>query len=193
MEDSTASCHPHVHLKNRPTAPPETVLEHITAVSSPVPAARHLYVDGSLQLDSSAGCTVYSPDVEPPEGGWVGRRLPNSSSSTYCELQALLLAVNLLCQRRLNGVVMCDSQSALQAISSSQPIHRPLIHHILQHLVTAQEYSLTIRFMEIPSHVGIAANEKADFLDKNACKLSLPDDATPSPSATRRPYTLPLF
>ncbi|KAG0720142.1 Gag-Pol polyprotein [Chionoecetes opilio] len=165
-------------------APPllqkQLALEHIAAVSSSVPAAPHLYVDGSLQPDGSAGCAVYSPDVAPPEGGWVGRRLPNLSSSTYCELQGLLLAVSLLCQRRLNGVVMCDSQSALQAISSPQPTHRCLVHQILLQLVAARDNSLTIRFLWIPSHVGIAANDKVDLLAKTVCSLPLPDGATPS-------------
>ncbi|XP_042882320.1 uncharacterized protein LOC122259540 [Penaeus japonicus] len=109
-----------------------------------------------------------------PEEGWVCRRLPNSSSSTYCELQALLLAVNFICQRRVNGAVMCDSQSALQAISSPQPAsHRSIIHQILQQLVTAQEHYLRIIFLWIPSHVGIAANDRVDLLAKNTI-LCLP-------------------
>ncbi|KAG0721565.1 Gag-Pol polyprotein [Chionoecetes opilio] len=154
--------------------------EHIAVVSSSVPAAPHLYVDGSLQPDGSAGCAVYSLDVAPPEEGWVGRRLPNLSNSTYCELQGLLLAVSLLCQRRLNGVVMFDSQSALQAISSPQPTHRCLVHQIVLQLVAARDNYLTILFLWIPSHVGIAANDKVDLLTKIACGLPLPDGATPS-------------
>ncbi|KAG0725001.1 hypothetical protein GWK47_039433 [Chionoecetes opilio] len=133
----------------------------------------------SLQPDGSAGCAVYSLDVAPPEGGWVGRRLPNLSSSTYCELQGLLLAVSLLCQRRLNGVVMCDSQSALSHLISTT--HTPLpCSSDLASVVAARDNSLTIRFLWIPSHVGIAANDKVDLLAKTACSLPLPDGATPS-------------
>lgn len=165
-------------------APPplqkQLALEHINAVSSSVPAAHHLYVDGSVQPDGSAGCAMYSPDTEPPEGGWVGRRLPNSSSSTYCELRGLLLAVTFLCERQLHGVILCDSQSALQALSSPQPTHRCQVQHILQQLVTARDSSLNVRFAWIPSHVGIAANDHVDLLAKDACRLPLPDGATPS-------------
>jgi len=157
----------------------QLALEHIAAVSSSVSAALHLYVDGSLQPDGSAGCAIYSPDMEPPEGGWVGHRLPNSSSSTYCELQGLLLSVCVLCQRQVNGIVMCDSQSALQAISSPQPTHRDVVHQILHQLVSANDNSLTVRFLWIPSHVGLAANDTVDLLAKNACGLPLPDGATP--------------
>jgi len=47
----------------------QLALETIARVSSSVPAAHHLYVDGFLQADGSAGCAIYSPDVDPPEGG----------------------------------------------------------------------------------------------------------------------------
>ncbi|XP_076058606.1 uncharacterized protein LOC143035625 [Oratosquilla oratoria] len=117
-------------------------------------ANREIILNQFIQfgVQTSVGCAVYSPDVEPPEGGWVNCRLPNSSSSTYCELQELLLAVNLLCQQRLNGLVMYDSQSALQTISSPQPIHHTLIHHILQQLVTAQEHSYHKVYEDPPPH-----------------------------------------
>ena len=164
----------------------QLALEHISAVSSSVPAAHHLYVDGSVQPDGSAGCAVYSPDVEPPEGGWVGRRLPNFSSSTYCELRGLLLAVTFLCERQLHGVILCDSQSALQALSASQPTHRCQVQQILHQLVSAQDSFLNVRFAWIPSHVGIAANDKVDLLAKDACRLPIPDGATPSPGYYRR-------
>ena len=41
----------------------------IANVSSEVPAANHLYVDGSLHDD---GYAIYSPNMELPEGDWVG-------------------------------------------------------------------------------------------------------------------------
>ncbi|XP_042889847.1 uncharacterized protein LOC122264841 [Penaeus japonicus] len=156
-----------------PVAEKQLALEHIATLSSSIPAAHHIYVDGSVQRDGSAGCAIYSPDVDQPEEGWVCHSYPNSSSSTYCELQALLLAVNFICQRRVNGAVMCDSQSALQAISSPQPAsHRSIIHQILQQLVTAQEHYLRIIFLWIPSHVGIAANDRCDCASTLKATLS---------------------
>ena len=135
-----------------------------------------------MQPDGSSGCAIYSPDVDPPEEGWVGHRLPNSSSSTQCELQVLQLPVNLICQRRVKGAVMCNSQPALhQAISSPQRTsHRSVTHQILQYLVTAQGHSLCFKFWWIPSHLEIAANDRVELLAKGACKLPLPDDTTPS-------------
>ncbi|KAK7072821.1 hypothetical protein SK128_003463 [Halocaridina rubra] len=85
----------------------QLALETITDVSTSAPAAHHVYVDGSVQADGRAACAVFSPTMEPPvlADSWIGRRLPTSSSSTYCELNAILDAVTLLVRRRVNGAV----------------------------------------------------------------------------------------
>ena len=80
----------------------------------------------------------------------------------------------------MNGVVICDSQSALQAISSPQSTCHGLVQKILHQLVLTHEKSLIIRFLWIPSHVGIAANDTVDHLAKNACRQPPPDDAISS-------------
>ncbi|XP_066980707.1 uncharacterized protein [Macrobrachium rosenbergii] len=87
----------------------QLVLETIAKVSISVPAGHHIYVEGSVQADGSAACAMFSPTLDSPEGGWHGRRLPNSSSSTYCELQGIWDAVTLLVRRNVNGLVICDS------------------------------------------------------------------------------------
>ncbi|XP_037789267.1 uncharacterized protein LOC119584664 [Penaeus monodon] len=116
--------------------------------------------------------------MEPPNEGWTGRRLRDWSSSTSCELQGLLDAVSLLLRTRSNGLVICDSQSAL---SSPKPEARNLVNHILHHLVTAIRHALEIQFLWIPSHVGVAANDVVDHLAKAACRLALPAaDASPA-------------
>ncbi|KAG0719743.1 hypothetical protein GWK47_049880 [Chionoecetes opilio] len=104
----------------------QLALEHIAAVSSSVPAAPHLYVDGSLQPDGSAGCACLLT-----RRGATGGRLGWPQTTQLVQLYLLRVTGTLAgcqspCQRRLNGVVMCDSQSALQAISSPQPTHRCL-------------------------------------------------------------------
>ncbi|XP_050709726.1 uncharacterized protein LOC126994457 [Eriocheir sinensis] len=60
----------------------QLALEHIATVTSSITAPHCLYTDGSLQPDGVAGCAVFSPDLEPPPGGWVGRRLRDHSRST---------------------------------------------------------------------------------------------------------------
>ncbi|KAG0701795.1 hypothetical protein GWK47_002886 [Chionoecetes opilio] len=78
-------------------APPllqkQLALEHIAAVSSsslPLPISTSTAPCSQM---GARGALVYSLDVAPPEEAGFGRRLPNLSSSTYCELQGLLLAV----------------------------------------------------------------------------------------------------
>ncbi|XP_076035376.1 uncharacterized protein LOC143021653 [Oratosquilla oratoria] len=158
----------------------QLALETIACVSASVPTAHHLYVDGSMQADGSAACAVFSPTLEPPGGdGWIGRRLPDTSSSTYCELNGLLDAVTLLTERRLNGVIICDSKSALHALSSPRPADNHIVRDILCRLAYAHDNTLVVSFLWVPSHVGIAGNDTVDSLAKAACDLELPVIRTP--------------
>ena len=152
----------------------QLALETITGVSSSIPDAHHIYVDGSVQADGSAACAMYSPTMEPPvEDGWIGRRLPNSSSSTFCELHGILDAVTLLVRRRVNGVVVCDSQSALHSLSSPRPSCSRVVKDILCQLAAAYDASLSMSFVWTPSHIGLLGNDTVDRLAKAACALDL--------------------
>ena len=152
----------------------QIALATIAELSSSLHEAHHLYTDGSLQADSSAGCAVFSPSMEPPQGGWVGRRLPNSSSSTYCELHGLLDAVTLLTQTRATGLIMCDSQPAIRALSSPSPAHQQVVTLILRQLTTALVNSQVVHFLWIPSHIGLRANDTADRIARTACNMEPP-------------------
>ncbi|XP_064120882.1 uncharacterized protein LOC135225541 [Macrobrachium nipponense] len=160
----------------------QRALETIDRLSSSLSVAHHLYTDGSLQQDGSAGCAVFSPTLEPPPEAWTGRRLPKSSSSTYCELHGLLDAVILIARTRNNGLIICDSQPALQALSSHKPAYQPLVTQIHRQLDMANMSSLVVRFLWIPSHVGLLANNTVGHIAKAACQLDPPDADAPSPS-----------
>ena len=160
----------------------QRALETIARLSSSLHVAHHLYTDGSLQGDGSAGCAVFSSSLEPPREGWTGRRLPNSSSSTYCELHGLLDAVTLLTQARNNGLIICDSQPALRALTSHKPAYQHLVTQILRQLATAHARSLVIHFLWIPSHIGLRANDTADRLARAACDLDPPAADAPTAS-----------
>ncbi|XP_076036221.1 uncharacterized protein LOC143022108 isoform X1 [Oratosquilla oratoria] len=152
----------------------QLALETIAGLSSSLNAAHHLFTDGSLQEDGSAGCAVYSPNIEPPLGGWAGRRLPNSSSSTYCELHGLLDAVTLLTRTGENGLIICDSQSALRALSSTKPEHQQVVTQIMRQLATTHENSQRVHFLWIPSHIELLGNDTADRLARTACSMDPP-------------------
>ncbi|XP_068210351.1 uncharacterized protein [Palaemon carinicauda] len=153
----------------------QLVLETISKVSISVPAGHHIYVDDSVQADGSAACAMFSPTLESPEGGWHGRRLPNLSSSTYCELQGIWDAVTLPVRRNVKGLVICDSESALQALTSSRPSCGRVVRDILCQLAAAYNASLVMSFMWMPSHIGLAGNDMVDSLAEAACTLDLED------------------
>ncbi|XP_064110239.1 uncharacterized protein LOC135218024 [Macrobrachium nipponense] len=125
---------------------------------------------------------LFSPHFGTPPKGWTGRRLPKSSSSTYCELHGLLDAVILITRTRNNGLIICDSQPALQALSSHKLAYQPLVTQIHRQLGMANMSSLVVHFLWIPSHVGLLANNTVDHLAKAACQLDPPDADAPSPS-----------
>ena len=53
-----------------------------------------------------------------------------------------------------------------------------LIQQITAQIIEAQEKSLLIHFLWIPSHIGLAANDTVDTLAKNACTFPLLDSHT---------------
>ncbi|XP_045125311.1 uncharacterized protein LOC123512789 [Portunus trituberculatus] len=152
----------------------QLTLETISTVSSSFPVPCLLYSDGSLQSDGRAGCAVFSEDMDAPPEGWVGRRLLAYSSSTFCELSRLFDAVSLMCQHGLSGVVVCDSQSALQALSSTRSTLSIVVTRILSYLALGHDHSLNIKFVWIPSHIGLSHSDRVDALAKEACSLPPP-------------------
>ena len=116
----------------------QLALQTIASVSTLVPVVHHIYVDGSVQADGRAACAMFCPTMEPPAGDeWLGRRLPDSSSSTFCELHGILDAVTLLVRRKENGIIICDSQPALHALSSLGTSRGRVVRDILCQLGTA--------------------------------------------------------
>lgn len=93
-------------------------LEAFAEVTSSIPAS---HTHGSLQTDERVGCVVFSPTMEPPNGGRVGRRLLHWSGSTYYDLHGLLDAVTLIRHTKCNGLDICASQSAFRALCSPKP------------------------------------------------------------------------
>ncbi|MPC93904.1 hypothetical protein E2C01_089050 [Portunus trituberculatus] len=173
---------PHVcYTPTWKTAPPSLQRQLALETIASVQASHHLYTDGSLLSDGKAGSAVFSLDTDPPLGGWMGRKLPNSSSSTFCELYGVLDAVNLLCQRGFSGVVICDSKSALQAFSSSKPAYRSLVQRILSFLALMGEIGITVQFLWISSHIGIRCIDMVNSLAKTAYDLPA-GGLVPSPS-----------
>ncbi len=158
----------------------QLALEHVATVTFSITAPHRLYTIGSLQSDGATGCAVF---LEPPPGGWVGHRLHDHSSSTLCELYAILDAVSLVCQRGVNAVIICDSKPALQSLSAVHPTHPQVVQQILSFLSLMNARKLHVKFLWVSSHVCVPHNATADRLAKEACRLP--------PRGDGRPLSLP--
>ena len=163
----------------------QLALEHVALITSSITAPHRLYTDGSLQSDGAAGCAVFSPDLPPPPRGWVGRRLRDHSSSTLCELYAILDAVSLVCQRGVNAAIICDSKPALQSLSACHPTHNLVVQQVLSFLSLMSARHICVKFIWIPSHVGLRHNARVDHIAKEACRLPHRGDG--------RPLSLPCY
>ncbi len=128
-----------------------------------------------MQSDGAAGGAVFSPDLKSPFWGvWVDRLLFDHSSSTVCELYATIDAVSFICQRGVIAASICDSKPALQSLSAVQSTHLLIVRQILSFLTLMSARYLFVKFISIPSHIGLRHNATADRLAKEACGLPHP-------------------
>ncbi len=111
--------------------------------------------------------------------------LRDHSSSTLCELYALLDAVSLVCQRGVNTAIICDSKPAIQSLSAVQPTHHQVVQQILYFISLMNARKICVKFVWVPSHVGLCHNATADRLANEACRLP--------PSGDERPLSLPCY
>ena len=167
--------------KALPSRRKKLALDTIVSVSATIITPHHLFGDGSVQADSTSGCTVFSPDAAPPREAGLGVGCRLSPTPSFFSYTVILDAVSFLCERRLSGVVICDSQAALNALASSSPVCRHLVNRILTGLTVAHDQSLVIEFIWIPSHVSLSHSDTVDRLTKAACGLPT-RDAGPVPS-----------
>lgn len=82
----------------------------------------------------------------------------------------VLDAVSLPLHTKNNGLVICDSQTALHALAVPKPEALSLVNPILPHPVTAVRHALSIRFLWIASYVGTTVNDMVNRLAKVAYK-----------------------
>ena len=99
-------------------------------------------------------------------------RLPDKSSIYSAELQALLLALELIeGSIKKYFIIFSDSLSAMQALKNPHPDH-PLVGEILSWLTNITVHlELSIFFCWVPGHIGIPGNEQVDDLAKLAVNL----------------------
>lgn len=135
-----------------------------------VNSAVHMYTDGS-KIDGKVGAAISI---------WKGAteiKKIKINLPTYCTVyQAELLAI---CEAARVAVkelhepcaVLSDSRAALQTIANNNSTHRLAVKTRL-YMKKAQEHHRAIELLWIKAHNGIAGNERADQLAKNAALRS---------------------
>lgn len=120
------------------------------------------YTDGSVK-DGHSGCSVVSAN------NYYRYRLVNFNSIFSCEGIAILKALELIHSQPNTDkyIIYTDSKSCLTALKNLNNLNN-LILEIKQKMVDLLKDSYKFEIIWIPSHQGIAGNEKADQEAKNA-------------------------
>jgi len=99
-------------------------------------------------------------------------RLPDNASIFTAEIQALVMALDIIRRTRSKDyVVFSDTLSSLQGIESCK-VKNPLILKIMKDHNQLINSGKSITFCWIPSHVGIRGNEDADIAAKTGLDVT---------------------
>ncbi|XP_037521586.1 uncharacterized protein LOC119398840 [Rhipicephalus sanguineus] len=130
-----------------------------------------VYSDGSVLRDRSAAAACIAPEL----GKALQCRLSFCASSTTAEIVGLQLAADLLHESPTikNAAIYCDSRSALRQLMKEER-GSPLSQRVAHSLRSVQEHGCDVVLQWLPSHVGIAGNEAADDLAKQAHSSATP-------------------
>ena len=119
-----------------------------------------VFTDGSKLSNHTAAAVVFKSHI-------ITKQLPNSITIYTAELYAILLALNELSkQQHKHYLLFPDSLSSLNSIGNKKLDH-PITLQILLKYHNLFTHSYNIIFCWLPSHVGIAGNEKADKAAKS--------------------------
>ena len=173
----------HFHKKPRENIPDEAqqyiVKESISNILDTYPSNKQtIYTDGSLHSDTGrAGCAyVVFQDNTPIFTH--SNALPRWTCTTRSELTAILAATRHVLEGDTDTLIVSDSKSALQSLTSSRPTHSDLVDKILAEISRCTENGVTIKYTWIPSHIGIKENETADKEAKTAALTQTVDENT---------------
>ncbi len=129
-------------------------------------ASMHIYTDGSEDPRTGiTGIGVYIPEFRIS----ISKRLTSKLSIYAVEMVAII--IGLTWEVKPGRVVICsDSASVLTSLFTHHSAREDLMCEIFSILWRIQRKGVVVGFFWVPAHVGVAGNESADELAKNALK-----------------------
>jgi ribonuclease HI len=140
----------------------------------------HIYTDGSKSPITQAA--AYAVAI-PSHKIIIQNRLPKHTSVYTSELRAIAVALTTCLTNHIsNAVIFSDSLSSLQSIQTQHTRSRPdILDDIYIQLHKLKNLHYRVHLEWIPSHVGIAGNELADKLAKEALDFPIQETLSLSP------------
>jgi ribonuclease HI len=136
-----------------------------------------IYTDGSKTADGKTAAAYYIPN----HNVQFKARLTDNITIFAAELMAIQLAllwvINTLKDNDCEIILLTDSMSCLEALSSEESKSRPSL--LIDTIDIYNQISSKITFAWIPSHIGIPGNEVADQLAVRATTHCTVDIVTP--------------
>ena len=126
----------------------------------------HIYTDGSKKDEKAGSAATWAY-------GTLKTRLPDGSSIFSAEAVALIDALKIIEEsRRKKFIIFADSLSCIQAIEN-EDLSNTLIQKFLIDHTELLKKRKQVDLCWIPSHIGIAGNEKADQAAKSSLDLDI--------------------
>lgn len=129
----------------------------------------HIYCDGSVN-ENKVGCgaiireynenSIYSDHM-------ISKRIEDHASIMTAELIAIQEGLNYATVKKKPIFVFSDSQSALLSLKS-QYCQNNIVINCKKLVMELSDFDIEVKFIWIPSHIGIHLNDIADYLAKEA-------------------------
>jgi kelch-like protein 2/3 len=147
------------------------------------------------RIQSGTGLALYTDGSKDPVSGTVGAaytdahnfiqagfRLPNGTDVYTAEMYAVLKAIERFYGLQAPSLtIYSDSLSTLKSISTGKTQTRPtLLKQILVLLHSLENKSRQVKFVWIPSHIGIKGNDLADIKANYSRTLATSVDLPPT-------------